>query len=161
MKTFLSFAFFVSVSICIYAQSLEPEVISTAGGYEENGNVSISWTIGEPVIETFQDTGAILTQGFQQTNLTIVQVEKINAPTISCIVYPNPTSDQVSVKIENIGNEKILLELYDVKGVKIFDKKVTEQITNIDFSDYQAANYFLKVSVSGKKHFTYQINKTN
>ncbi|MFH2142661.1 MAG: T9SS type A sorting domain-containing protein [Bacteroidota bacterium] len=160
MKNLLSI-FFVFISLSFYAQSLTPEVISTSGGYNENSNASLSWTIGEPVIETFQDTAAILTQGFHQTNLTVVQVEKLDATNINCIVYPNPTTDHLMVKIENFNKEKILLELYDVKGVKLFDKEVSNQITDIDFSNYQAANYYLKVLLSGEKHYTYQIVKTN
>lgn len=160
MKTFFSLAFFIAATLSLLSQTLEPEVITTSGGFGENSNASISWTIGEPVIETFQDTGAILTQGFHQTNLTVVQVEKINTEILTCSVFPNPTSDHVTVKIENVNNEIVSLELYDAKGVILFSKTVTEQITNIDFSDYQTANYFLKVYVSGKKHYTYQINKT-
>jgi hypothetical protein len=46
------------------------EVISSAGDYfaPEGSNITLSWTLGEPVIETFAPTGGsvILTQGFQQ-----------------------------------------------------------------------------------------------
>ena len=47
------------------------EVISSAGGYfpaPVGSNITLSWTLGEPVIETFAPNGSsiILTQGFQQ-----------------------------------------------------------------------------------------------
>jgi hypothetical protein len=42
------------------------QVISASGGHFENENISMSWTVGEPVIETFADADFILTQGFQQ-----------------------------------------------------------------------------------------------
>jgi hypothetical protein len=42
------------------------QVISTSGGYFENDNISVSWTVGEPVIETFSGVDVTLTQGFQQ-----------------------------------------------------------------------------------------------
>ena len=42
------------------------QVIATSGGYYQNENISLSWTVGEPVIETFTAGDVILTQGFQQ-----------------------------------------------------------------------------------------------
>ncbi len=57
----ISVAFFV-IAINANAQ----QVIASAGGYYEGDNISISWTLGEPVIETFTGADIILTQGFQQ-----------------------------------------------------------------------------------------------
>jgi hypothetical protein len=57
----VSMAFFV-FSLNAYAQ----QVIASAGGYYEGDNISISWTLGETVVETFQGADIILTQGFQQ-----------------------------------------------------------------------------------------------
>jgi hypothetical protein len=50
----------------ISGQTLTPEVISSSGGYFENTNASVSWTLGETVTETFIGTNVNLTQGFQQ-----------------------------------------------------------------------------------------------
>ncbi len=58
-------------SFCQYSNNIE--VISTAGGYfaPEGSNVTISFTLGEPVIETYTtpDKTIILTQGFQQPDI--------------------------------------------------------------------------------------------
>ncbi len=42
------------------------QVITTAGDYFEGDNFSLSWTLGETVIETFTGNDIIFTQGFQQ-----------------------------------------------------------------------------------------------
>jgi hypothetical protein len=42
------------------------QVISTAGDYYQDENMSLSWTLGETVIETFENDNIVLTQGFQQ-----------------------------------------------------------------------------------------------
>lgn len=55
-------AAFLAIAINSNAQ----QVIASAGGYYEGDNISISWTLGEPVIETFVGADIILTQGFQQ-----------------------------------------------------------------------------------------------
>ncbi|MBE0637429.1 MAG: hypothetical protein IH598_02810 [Bacteroidales bacterium] len=53
---------FVMIANQVNAQ----QVIATSGGYYENDNISLSWTVGEPVIEIFTGGDVILTQGFQQ-----------------------------------------------------------------------------------------------
>lgn len=50
----------------ILAQSVSPQVVSSAGDYYDNGNISLSWTLGEIATETFSNGNIMLTQGFQQ-----------------------------------------------------------------------------------------------
>jgi len=50
----------------LIAQSVSPEVISSAGDYYEGANASLSWTLGEIATETYDNGTNILTQGFQQ-----------------------------------------------------------------------------------------------
>jgi len=50
----------------LMAQSVSPEVISSAGDYYEGANASLSWTLGEIATETYSNGTNILTQGFQQ-----------------------------------------------------------------------------------------------
>lgn len=48
------------------AQTLERSVIGTTGSSSTAGNIHISSTVGEAVIQTGQSGSFILTQGFQQ-----------------------------------------------------------------------------------------------
>jgi len=62
----LNVLFFAIAFLGITLSSNAQQVIASAGGYYEGDNISISWTLGEPVIETFEGADIILTQGFQQ-----------------------------------------------------------------------------------------------
>ncbi len=64
-----------SLNIYIKAQ----KVFSSAGGNYESENIHISWTTGEPVIETLSGE-FILTQGFQQPSGTVL-FQLLNIPT--------------------------------------------------------------------------------
>lgn len=66
MKKVLTIVSLLGFVSFLNAQSLSPDVITASGDYYENANVSISWTLGETVTETFTGTNVILTQGFQQ-----------------------------------------------------------------------------------------------
>lgn len=56
----------VLIPVMMMAQSVSPEVVSASGDYFDNGNVSLSWTLGEIATETYSNGNVILTQGFQQ-----------------------------------------------------------------------------------------------
>ncbi len=62
ISLFFTIIFFTVIAVNSQAQ----QVISTLGGFYENENISMSWTVGEPVIETFSAGDIMLTQGFQQ-----------------------------------------------------------------------------------------------
>ena len=59
----------VFTTISINAQTLSKDVISSGGDFLSNNSYSISSTIGESVVETFNNNGYFLTQGFQQPSL--------------------------------------------------------------------------------------------
>ena len=64
------------VSVCFFNVNAQ-EIISTSGDYFENTTGSISWTIGESMIETYTNGSEILTQGFQQSRLTEVDRKSV------------------------------------------------------------------------------------
>ncbi|MCH8318269.1 MAG: hypothetical protein IIA88_07200 [Bacteroidetes bacterium] len=58
------------------SQSLSPEVYSTSGDYFTGTNATLSWTIGESIIETFSGSNAIITQGFQQSSWSVTSIRR-------------------------------------------------------------------------------------
>ena len=47
-------------------QSLTPYVVASTGNFQVVGDISLGWTLGEPVIQTISNSTQTLTQGFQQ-----------------------------------------------------------------------------------------------
>ena len=60
------------------------QVVSSSGGYakDQTSGLNISWTLGEPVIETLTNSTAnlMITQGFQQGNLFMVNAPNPELP---------------------------------------------------------------------------------
>lgn len=54
----------------LFSQSIERDVVASSGDYFEAGGISISGTLGEIAIETYESGNLILTQGFQQPGET-------------------------------------------------------------------------------------------
>ncbi|MBI9069504.1 MAG: hypothetical protein JEZ09_19565, partial [Salinivirgaceae bacterium] len=73
------------LGITLMAQTYAQSTISTCADHNETSAVSLSWTIGEAVIETVSDGTNTLTQGFHQSKLIITAIEtQPEAETIAC-----------------------------------------------------------------------------
>jgi len=57
---------FLCIGTKAYTQSLTPQVIASAGGYQTSAAGSLSFTIGETITQTVMSPTHMLTQGFQQ-----------------------------------------------------------------------------------------------
>ena len=66
MPRLFVFCFILFCCLRLSAQTFERKVISSAGGYYHDNNITLSYTIGESVISTLNNSGYLLTQGFQQ-----------------------------------------------------------------------------------------------
>lgn len=146
MKSLLLILFVFSVT-GLFAQSVSPQVIATAGNYSENGGISLSWTLGEPVIETATGTGVILTQGFQQPDYNIVVVEHIPASNLDVNVFPNPTSGNLQIEWTGSIQTPAVISLYDMNGKELLVSKVTtsNQTGILNLTEYANAQYVLKI----------------
>jgi hypothetical protein len=124
---FLTVLSIIALPVVGFAQSVEQNVIASAGEHFENGSVQLSWTLGEVMIDTYDNGNNILTQGFHQTELTVTAIEE-NLADIRMSLYPNPTSEYLNIELGN--NEKdINLQLYDMSG-RLIHKDVINAYQN-------------------------------
>ena len=64
---YVMFSIFIGTGIIANGQSALPELVSTSGDYYTNAfSASMSWSIGEVIIETVESDMSILTQGLHQ-----------------------------------------------------------------------------------------------
>ena len=146
--------------IALCANSLQAqEVVTTAGSYGETTSGSLSWTIGEPVIETITDGTNTLTQGFQQSKLTVTTINDLKVPGIELSVYPNPTNSFLSIEVKTDKQRDLLLSLFDLNGRLILQKKMAGNKQTIKMQNYKPGTYILKVTEANKEIRTYQIVK--
>jgi hypothetical protein len=144
------------VSIATYSQNDSPHLVSSAGASDQNGGVSISWSLGEVIVSTTQNH-----QGYQ------FPIESFGLLTaiedhfdLEVTLFPNPTSDKLYFET-NQSLDGIRIELYNSLGQK-FDGLINliNNKAEIDFSDLKAGIYFLNVSGNNKKSSTYKIIKS-
>jgi hypothetical protein len=154
-KLMLIYALFMGV--LVHAQSLGQTVLSTSGDHFQNGSAALSWTIGEPVINSLENGSVRLTQGFHQPYLTVSSV--IEAENENLVrVYPNPTIAMLSIDFATTGEYRA--ELFDVLGRKLNTFNIIGNHYELDLNEYPAANYLLKCyDTENKSISTFKIQK--
>ena len=133
------------IGLCaIYLQA--QEVVTTAGSHGETTSGSLSWTVGEPVIETISDGTNTLTQGFLQSKLTVTAINDLKIPVIELSVYPNPTNNYLTIEVKTDKQRDLLLSLFDLNGKLILQKKMAGNKQTIKMQNYKPATYILEVT---------------
>jgi hypothetical protein len=135
-----------SLILFSYGQkTIAQEIISSNGGSYTNSSVQLAWSIGEPVTETFISGSNTLTQGFQQSNLTVTAINLVAQNGITINVYPNPVSDVLIIGIVTDVFKNINFRLFDISGKLLMQKKM-EHITEIlNMQVFRSGNYLLEV----------------
>lgn len=162
--TVLLFVFGFAVN----AQSLERQVIASAGGFSAANGVSLSFTVGEPVIETAVSGSVILTQGFQQPEDITTGIATKPEVTVDYTVFPNPTDDKIFVELTSDTEVEVELALFDISGRRIVELDTPTRTINgrareeMDMSQLAPANYILTLSEAGGKVLkSFKVQKIN
>lgn len=136
--------------VFVNAQTISHSVVSTSGANHTNSEtgISISWTIGEPVIGTLSPSGhpITITQGFQQGALdasVFIMPVNFNA---DISVYPNPTTSYVNIQINGLKDNLLNLEIFDVNGRMMANQNniTGEQIVTINTEEFNPGVYLLR-----------------
>ena len=130
------------------AQSISSSVIALAGGFEKTpGGMTLSWTVGEPIIDPVRSDNILLTQGFQQPGLKISTGYQDVSFQYDLRVYPNPTSRVLQMQSD--FPEAITFQLVDINGKLIRqDSWITEY--SLDVTNLNSGVYAIYYVAQGK-----------
>lgn len=140
----------VAVMFLLTGKLAAQQVIATSGGTGQSTSGTITYTLGELIIDTYNGADKKLTQGFQQSRLIITAVSEIKGLNYSISAYPNPTTDLVNLKFDKDFPETLAYLLMDSNGKVVSSGKITKTDMGISFESLAAGTYFIKV-VQDKK----------
>ena len=156
-KTISLFLFCLALTE-LKAQTLTPQVLSTAGTSFVSGTNVLDWTLGEPATFTLNNGTNLLTQGFHQNDLLTTPVDNLDN-SFGVTVFPNPTADFVQIQFDK-ATDNSLIELFSIEGnLLLSETKSSTTISQIDMSKYANGTYLLKLSNKNAKGKSYQIIK--
>ncbi|WP_373551752.1 T9SS type A sorting domain-containing protein [Haliscomenobacter sp.] len=145
------------------AQSLTPEVLSTAGGTinSPSKQIRLAWTLGETaVLRWTTPGGGSVTEGFHQP---VLQVSNLQNPSIALVrIAPNPVQSQLFLTIDQKEEKELSAILSDVQG-RVLTKlrHLTIGNTELDLNKYPAGVYFLSLQYYNEAPLqTFKVVKT-
>jgi hypothetical protein len=160
MRRFILFLAVILPATIVFGQQ-KLEVISSAGGYNVSGGISISWTLGETIIPNFTspDGSITLAHGFQQ-KLVITKVEETIIEQVLVTVYPNPANEYVRIAFDQPVDSEIRLSVIDFRGKVILTGLIGTgtSLYEIDMQDMSSGIYYLRLQ-KGKFLNVYRVVK--
>jgi len=121
--------------------------------------MTIEWTLGEMMIETFAADDIVLTQGFHQPHLVVTSIDEIPGHDISIDAYPNPTTDFVNVRLHDDKYAEMEYSLFDEQGRLIRSSRLEGLITEVSLNEQQAGIYFLIITRGSEEIKTFKVVK--
>ncbi len=138
--------------------SYSQEVVSPAGAHHQSQAMSISWTLGEAVIETFVSGEYILTQGMHQGELLVTSIHEHEM--ISVNVFPNPVTNVLHIELANdFMDGELTMQLFDISGKLIDSQKISHPETLYPFQKYKPGVYMLSITLESGERQTFRIVK--
>lgn len=157
MKKFFTLIFSIAL-MQSFGQSIPMQVVASAGGNYSSTSISISWTLGEPVISTLANSTntLILTQGFQQGNLFSTNVTEEEITTLDLKMYPNPAIYNVNFVVTNPeAKGDFMVEVFDVTGRKILNENLgqfnDQNVKTLPVSSLKSGIYFIRINIGAYK----------
>ena len=137
------------------------ESINATGGNAAGSGGSASYSVGQVVYTTNTGTNGSVAQGVQQPFeiSVVIGIEEANGITLQCSAYPNPTTDFLTLKVENYDNKTLLYQLFDMAGKLLQSERITGNQTSIVMSNLVPATYFVKVIQNQEELKTFKIIK--
>ena len=135
------------------------QVLSATGGDATGTGGSVAYSVGQIVYTTHTGTTGSVAQGVEQAYEIYSVGIKETTLNISLSVFPNPTSDFLTLKVEDYNNEALNYTLLDEQGRLVLNEQITTQDTQVAMSTLARGAYFINVLQANKKIQTFKIIK--
>lgn len=137
------------------------EGILVSGSNISGNGGSVSYSVGQLVYKTHIGTNGSVAEGMQQPyEISVVTtIEKTTNIKLAVSVYPNPTTNYLTLSIEKFESSNLLYQLYDMNGKLLQNKKITGAKTNIDMTSIVPSTYFIKITQNNKDIKIFKIIK--
>ena len=136
------------------------ETVLTSGGDASGTGGTSSYSVGQIVTTTNTGTSGSVAQGVQQPyeiSATVgIEVEYIN---LEMVAYPNPTSSQLTLKLEGVDFKSFSYQLYDLNGRLLMDEQIQSSSSQVNMDGLEPATYLLQVKDNQKELKTFKIIK--
>lgn len=135
------------------------ESVNATGSNASGSGGSVGYSVGQVVYTTNTGTNGSVAQGVQQPFEISVVTGIEEAKGIHLSVYPNPTTDYLTLEVKDFELSDLSYQMYDMSGKLLQNTNITVYQTSIAMSNLVPATYFVKVTRANKEVKTFKIIK--
>lgn len=124
------------------------QVLASSGGNGQQGNFQVSWTVGEPVINTISNANRKLTQGFHQHDVCLpVSTWNLDVQALGIELFPNPTVDFLTIRHQAGAETNLFVSAYGVMGEQMLAPRALDvpDGTVLELFNWPPGLYFIKI----------------
>lgn len=133
--------------------------VNTSGGNATGSGGTMSYSIGQTDYSYQTTTSGEVSQGVQHAyEIFVIGLDEKDSD-ISLQIYPNPTSDYLTLSMDEIHNESVKYQIIDITGKSLQKGSLTQSATKLDFTPFRSGSYFILISNGSEKLKTFKIIK--
>jgi hypothetical protein len=137
------------------------ESVTATGGNASGSGGSVSYSVGQVVYQTHTGINGSVAEGVQQPyEISVVTgLKEAKGINLICSAYPNPTTDYLTLSIDEFDFSNLSYQLYDINGKLLQSERISGNQTSIVMSSLVPAAYFVKIIQGNKEVKTFKIIK--
>ena len=136
------------------------ESTNASGGDATGSGGTVAYSVGQIVYTTDTGGSVSVAQGVQHAYEIFTVGIKKTALDISLTVFPNPTTESLTLQIGDYKNENLSYQIFDMQGKQLIKGQVKAQQTQINMNGLPTATYFINVVNQENKNIqSFQIIK--
>jgi len=132
----------------------------SAGGDGSGSGGHFSYSIGQVDYVFASGSGGKAFEGLQVPVEVTVGIEDVNIH-LHASIYPNPSSTEVILDIENLDLSDMNYILIDLEGKVMQQNKIFSNHTTISLHELAAGNYLLNVQKNNQQKQSFKLTKNN
>lgn len=128
-----------------FGQIFKPDLLSPAGKTSKTSKIAVTWSIGKiaivPVNNSVASSAVVM-------SLANIEAQVVPHTVSNLTIYPNPSSDWITVPFNFDELTAIDLTISDVKGnlVRKMQLTVQKEVFELNISQLTAGNYWITVT---------------
>jgi hypothetical protein len=128
------------------------ESANASGGDATGSGGTVAYSIGQVIYTAHTGTNGSVAQGVQHAYEIFTLGINETELNISLSVFPNPTSDNLILQVNDFDLSTLNFQLTDMQGKLLNNEKVTAQQTQISTAILPPATYFIHVVTEENKN---------
>ena len=142
-KSGLSIAGFL-LAVLAFGQTVNPELVSSSGASFSSTTYQLDWSIGESITASYTGNNKTITQGLHQGNLTVTSAFDL-AMDVEILVYPNPTTDLITMQLGVENTDELAYTVSDINGKHVLQGKIGNKTQMLNLGSVVSDFYFLSI----------------